>query len=327
MNEFLKILRAVGCFFWRILNFLVKELFSPDLWRFGITVCRDAKPAYKRFFQKMRGMPAHRRSPIKKGVLLRAGANNYAQFCIRDLAVTVIVIGFIFSVATLGVLVMLGFVSSESLSKIAIWLLLTTGILPIFLLLFLLVPILKYQSDNYFLGYLGERVVAEELDKLGRSQWRIFHSFEGKYGDIDHIIVCPKGVFCVETKTPRKHPGKNEKLIFRDGAIWKDGRRLDNPDPIRQTKGNAGWLYRYLSEKCFDSGKGEKMPFIASVIAFPDWRVEIEHGHYDKDLIPCNPKTIGGVFANREDKLSDKQIEKICAALEKHNRISIEYIP
>ena len=61
---------------------------------------------------------------------------------------------------------------------------------------------------NFKIGFLAEIKAAEFLERLGRTKWRVIHGFEIRDGDkcrdIDHIVVCPHGVFCVETKAIRK---------------------------------------------------------------------------------------------------------------------------
>ena len=269
-----------------------------SLWRFIKSFVKDFIPAYKILFNKSKN-----NSPFKIRLSNRAGGNSYHQSFIR-MFFTLIIMGFALGVFSVFVSVTIGVLTTKTIS-------LFTLLSP--LCVILLAPVLMYQHDNYSLGYWGERAVGEELDKLGRTQWYIFHSFDaiGK-GDIDHIIVCPKGVFCVETKTLRQRES-DTKLVFKDDSLWRGNIKLNNPDPINQARRNSAMLNNYLKDKCGESG------FIASIVAFPNHSITIEHGHYNKDVIPCQPKSIGGIFSNREDKLSAKQIEKICAVLEKAN--------
>ena len=240
----------------------------------------------------------------------QAGGHAYSESMVRVALVGLIMgccVGAVWGVALPTTFV---------LSKPVFWVLAV-----VFVLLVLSAPILLYQSNNYFLGYLGERTVSDELDKaMAKPQWRIFHGFDTGFGDIDHIIVCPKGVFCVETKTLRKHPDKAEKIIFNDGALWRNGvkrKRLDNPDPIKQAKGNADRLREYLDIERVDS-----------FVAFPGWWVEPPaRGHDDKYVTPCNPETIGGKLSQKTDTLSDEQIKKICNALEEKNRSELTDAP
>lgn len=60
-----------------------------------------------------------------------------------------------------------------------------------------------------------------------RDGCHVFHDVPMEpYGNLDHVIVAPSGVYAVETKTRRKRkapPGK------RDHEVLFDGKRLEYP--------------------------------------------------------------------------------------------------
>ena len=194
---------------------------------------------------------------------------------------------------------------------------------------------MKYQSDNYFLGYLGERAVAEELGKLGHPQWRVFHDLQinPKRGNIDHIVVGAKGIFCLETKAWRHSPEQRRKILLDNGAVHIKGRRR-NYEVVNQAKGNAAELHAFLRRELQTS-----IPFIVPVIVFPGWSVDEQNG--EMAVYGSNGKRIGTMYARNSERLCnlldgamenneptpENLIKDICAALEKHNRISIEDIP
>ena len=74
--------------------------------------------------------------------------------------------------------------------------------------------------DRY-LGYFGERYVAEQLDSLKESGWKIFHDVpgeaHGKKFNVDHVAVGPGGVFVIETKTRRKGAAR---LGHKDNVVY-----------------------------------------------------------------------------------------------------------
>src|SRR2546423_9435398 len=90
----------------------------------------------------------------------------------------------------------------------------------------LLLRFLK-RRRNDLLGYLGERAVAEHLEALRESGYRIFHDVpcEGrkKNFNIDHVAVGRTGVAVIETKTRRKKRGR---LGREDYVVSYDGRQL-----------------------------------------------------------------------------------------------------
>ncbi|MFC8270421.1 nuclease-related domain-containing protein [Streptomyces cinereoruber] len=58
--------------------------------------------------------------------------------------------------------------------------------------------------DSWYTGLEGERRVGRELKRLSRLGWRVLHGIEkSNGGDIDHLLIGPGGVFCINTKTHR----------------------------------------------------------------------------------------------------------------------------
>lgn len=280
---------------------------------------KDFSPAYKWFFSKKRRKS--KISPLKKGVMERAGGNAYRALLIRA------DIGSHLGVFILGgwvVILIIGLATKEGGNIIVGLGILLFLIIPV--IWFVFTPVLLYQMNDYNLGHLGEREVADELEKLGRTHWRIFHNYDTGKGNIDHIIVCLKGVFCVETKAPRKRTDmkEQEKIVFENNELWINGKKkMDRPNPVSQSRRNAKNLHDYLVRECAGY-KDLKNNFIPSIIAFPGWFVEIKHGHYNKDIIPCNSKTIAGIFTKGEDKLDGKMFDKICDAIETKNRTDVK---
>jgi len=61
---------------------------------------------------------------------------------------------------------------------------------------------LRTPDRSWAVGAAGEREVGRRLERLTRSGWHILHSVPiGNRGsDIDHLLIGPAGVFCVNTK-------------------------------------------------------------------------------------------------------------------------------
>ncbi|MGA4843397.1 nuclease-related domain-containing protein [Streptomyces sp. G45] len=65
------------------------------------------------------------------------------------------------------------------------------------------------EGDSYRKGLAGEVRVGAELQRLSRRGWRVLHSIElPRKVDVDHLLIGPGGVFCINTK---RHLGK---------AVW-----------------------------------------------------------------------------------------------------------
>lgn len=54
------------------------------------------------------------------------------------------------------------------------------------------------------LGMAGEKAVGQFLEALRSQGCRIFHDIVGKDFNIDHVVIGPRGVFTIETKTSSK---------------------------------------------------------------------------------------------------------------------------
>ena len=189
---------------------------------------------------------------------------------------------------------------------------------------------LLYQESNYLIGYLGERKVGEELEKFARqASYHVFHGFHigDRNGDADHIVVCPHGVFCVETKALRKYPDES-KLVYTPpappmtmhsiGEIRIDsGRSLNEKNPLEQNKNNALALRSILTE--FDSQDDSRPDrgkvYVRRVVFFPEWEVDRSKGE-DKFEFPCGEgeaDKIRDFIHKGERRLTDDQVEKIAA--------------
>jgi Nuclease-related domain len=80
---------------------------------------------------------------------------------------------------------------------------------------------------NYRLRFADERAVAEELSQLILDGCRAFHDVPMEpYGNIDHVLVTPTGIYAVETKARRKRKASKGR---RDEKVVFDGKALQFP--------------------------------------------------------------------------------------------------
>jgi hypothetical protein len=169
---------------------------------------------------------------------------------------------------------------------------------------------------NTWLGYYGERVVAEALDPLKAGGFRIFHDVpagDGKSAfNIDHVIVGPSGVFAIETKTRRKgraRAGFAEHQIIYDGRVlaypWGEDRH-----GLDQAQRQAAWLRDWLGQLL-----GQPVP-VRPVLTFPGWMVITrERG----DVTVLNPRQIPAAVAlpaHSAAVLDERQLDLIARQLD-----------
>jgi len=76
--------------------------------------------------------------------------------------------------------------------------------------------------ENWQDGAIGEQWTGRALRELETQGWRIFHDLAASYGNIDHVVVGPGGVFLLDSKR-----WKGSVTVEADSAVV---RRLEDPD-------------------------------------------------------------------------------------------------
>lgn len=180
---------------------------------------------------------------------------------------------------------------------------------------------LQRRADDY-LGFFGERYVAEWLEPLKAQGWFIFHDIPcagatGKF-NLDHVAVGPGGIWVVETKTRRKgraREGFKEHEVFFDGnqIIWPWG---EDKNALKQASENARWLREWIEKM---TGKVFE---VAPVLTFPGYCV------IERMLGPvrvANPKVLPAVLTSRgKNLLAQEEIDLIRRQMEEKCR-DVEY--
>ena len=118
------------------------------------------------------------------------------------------------------------------------------------------------------LGEQGELAVGQFLEeKLRPMGFQVFHDILGKDFNVDHFVVGPAGLYCIETKTHSK-PERGECRITYDGeTVSVNGFKPDR-DPIVQAKAEAKWVSDLIAKST-----GKKF-FVQPVVIYPGWFVE-----------------------------------------------------
>ena len=180
------------------------------------------------------------------------------------------------------------------------------------------------EMGNRYLGYFGERIVAEHLEPLKQEGWRVFHDVPGERNgakfNIDHVAVGPTGTYVIETKTRRKggaRPG------FDDHKVYFDGRRLvwpwgEDDHGLEQAELNAVWLADTLKAEI-----GERV-HVTPMLTLPGWWVELKPSRDTRLCRVTNPKGLPKLLPTGGAILSPQQIEAVAAKLESRCR-DVEY--
>jgi hypothetical protein len=108
---------------------------------------------------------------------------------------------------------------------------------------------------------------AEYLEAHRGADWRIFHDIQGPDFNVDHLVVSPKGVFAVETKT-RSKPARGDVHVTYDGKkVLVNGFAPDR-DPIVQARATSRWIHDVLLDRTgIDYA-------VRGVVLFPGWFIE-----------------------------------------------------
>ena len=180
------------------------------------------------------------------------------------------------------------------------------------------------ESRNRYLGYFGERMVAEHLEPLKAQGWRIFHDVPGTANgfdfNIDHVAVGPTGAFVIETKTRRKggaRPGFDDYKVYFDGTalVWPWG---EDNHGLEQAERNARWLATTLQAEL-----GEPVP-VTPILTLPGWWVEQKPSRDSRICRVANPKVLPALLPVGAVVLDQRQINAVAAKLEARCR-DVEY--
>ena len=203
------------------------------------------------------------------------------------------------------------------------------------------------QMRGFHLGFIGERKMAQDLERMiNRSHWLVYHGVGAEYGDIDHVLVYPKGVFCIEVKVLAPQYEGDDILHYEieddeeTGKIYRETERggkreLTLRNPCRQAAKNAAWLHNYISGQI-----GESPGFVRRIVYFPERKVRRKGEHRMRnEFVSGDPaeivKFLNSLPDERNEALSEEdnraairgRIDKIRKALDDESRKREEEIP
>lgn len=174
--------------------------------------------------------------------------------------------------------------------------------------------ILAKKRADYRLGFTGERLVGQELNKLMLEGCQVFHDFPlAKNWNLDHIVVAPSGVFAIETKMRRKGPRtgrqKAHEVIFDGKALQFP--RYEDTASLEQARKQAARLAELLNGELAGAA-------VKPVVTLPGWYVMSQGAG---DVLVLNPKMLdSAILGGAAAALSAEQIAKIARRLEQEFR-------
>jgi len=138
---------------------------------------------------------------------------------------------------------------------------------------------LDKQRANFSRGADGENSVAAILERLP-DEFRVINDLTTPYGNLDHVVVGPSGVFCLDTKNWQGVVSADGK-----GELLCNGKPLDRPC-VRQFVGRVMGIKDRV--KALASAID---PYFKTVFVFPSARVDANWG------------TTGNLHCIRDDQL------------------------
>ena len=154
------------------------------------------------------------------------------------------------------------------------------------------------------LRFVGEQLVAEELNQLLNSGYHVFHDVPCQGYNIDHVVVGRKGVFAVETNTRHRAKKKGKTVEPRvrydgDTLFWPVGKETG---PVDQALFNGRSLGHWLG-----SATGEPVP-VQAIVTIPGWSTEDNQKHR---VWLIRPQALRTTIEAQQDSVLPDQIQRI----------------
>jgi hypothetical protein len=173
--------------------------------------------------------------------------------------------------------------------------------LVILLFLGILLSFLSYNKNkNWVKGAEGEMMVSKYLNELSRDYIILIDlKLPGYYGNVDHVVLGPTGIFVIETKN------FNGSYII-DGDQWLYGSASNNKkaywNPGDQIKDNSDALSKFLSSKGMTPLKTSKF----AVVAFINPNLTIRNKPKQYDVM--HPSNLQNFIMSRKSKINEDDI-------------------
>ncbi|MEN6554500.1 MAG: nuclease-related domain-containing protein [Methanobacterium sp.] len=163
--------------------------------------------------------------------------------------------------------------------------------------------VLKYGYDGgkrWIKGDIGEKITIRHLKKLPE-EFIVFNdvNLPERYGNIDHVVVGPTGIFVIETKNY-----KGSYIVDGDDWYYVKNHRAEKTysNPAGQVKRNSMALKRYLSIKGVNTYK----LWINSVVALNNHSLKIVDE--PKNYVILKPSELPFFIENKNSRIKQDTI-------------------
>ena len=158
---------------------------------------------------------------------------------------------------------------------------------------------------NFLKGATGEQAVARKIDDLPDG-YCVIHDLATPFGNLDHVVIGPTGVFILETKNWKgtiTADGKGD--IVQNNALAKKA----TVKPLIARMMNVRDKVKTLCDA------GQDLPYFNALLVFPSARVEAKWGQTGRALCITDEQIWRCVVeTNPERKLNAQEIERLSQA-------------
>ena len=158
--------------------------------------------------------------------------------------------------------------------------------------------------------FIGQYLDNEFRDELTGNPIRVFHDIPGDNFNLDHVIICEKGIYILETKTLSVPIKGSEELLYRGGndLYYKSNENKVPGNPIGQIMGNVKWFKNLLNEQ-YDQ-RGIPCPYlpIKGVLILPNRFIFNENIHLH-DIWVLNHKALAKFVGKENNQLKSEIIK------------------
>lgn len=160
-------------------------------------------------------------------------------------------------------------------------------------------PFIAWQGTSFILGAQGEARVTREIKKLN-DNYHLFNDIKIPGNQIDHILVCPKGIFTLETKNYLRDVygyGTGEDIRF---AQFVNRKRYWIKSPISQARRHTIALANLLKQNEIE------IPFIKTLVLFAG-RAAIKMPNNNIPIV--YRKELINYLLRQRDEMNEQQIQ------------------
>ena len=163
-------------------------------------------------------------------------------------------------------------------------------------------------------GRDGEKRIAQYLDNEFRDTLtgkliRIFHDVPCENFNLDHVIICEKGIYVLETKTLSVPVKGTEELLYKGGdkLYYKDSGEVVPGNPVGQVNAGIQWLRELLRKEYELEGKEYPQLPIRGVLVPADRYIEnVNISEYD--IWVLNQKAFAKFISKERNRLKAQTV-------------------